>query len=205
MDLRYKLNHARELTPDLMLLGYSNGFFPMFYDPKIEWFRPNPRAILPLPDGFHVSRSFKRVLNKTDFSVTFDQNFSSVLENCHNPAVRGGEDELWLSEEMKQVWLELYKIGYAHSVEVVDGINLVGGVYGLALGSAFFADSMFSHAEDASKIGLYYLVQHLNTKGFTLFDTQYINDHTRSLGVINISGKEFKERLKLALDIKILF
>jgi leucyl/phenylalanyl-tRNA--protein transferase len=187
-------------TPDLLRLAYAQGYFPMPHPDtgEILWFHPDPRAVLPL-DGFHVSRSLERTLKKVPFNVTIDQDFAGVMAGC---AARA---ETWINELFKKTYGELHAQGDAHSVEVwLDG-QLVGGVYGVALGGAFFAESKFHKVTDASKVALYHLVKHMKARGMSLLEVQFITPHLKSLGVIEVSRAQYMRRLRGALERKVRF
>ena len=183
------------LTPDLLLMAYASGIFPMSEgrdDPEIFWVDPRQRGVLPL-DGFHISRSLGRKIRQEPFSVTFDTDFAGVVDGCAD------RPETWINGPIRSLYLALFERGVAHSVEVWDGKELVGGVYGVALAGAFFGESMFSRRTDASKIALAYLVARLREAGFVLFDTQFLTDHLKTLGAEEIPRAEYRRRLSDAL------
>lgn len=183
------------LTPDLLLRAYAAGIFPMAEardDPRLYWVDPPFRGILPL-EGFHISRSLRRRLLRAAVRVTFDTDFAGVMVGCAD------RPETWINAAIEDNCAALHRMGHAHSVEVWDGRALVGGVYGVALGAAFFAESMFSRQTDASKIALAYLVDRLRAGGFVLMDTQFLTDHLESLGGIEISRAAYRARLAQAL------
>ena len=183
------------LTPDLLLRAYAAGIFPMAEardDPRLYWVDPPFRGILPL-DGFHISRSLRRRILRAPFRVTFDADFTGVLAGCAD------RPETWINAAIEESCAALHRSGHAHSVEVWDGTRLVGGVYGVALGAAFFAESMFSRRTDASKIALAYLVDRLRAGGFVLMDTQFLTDHLERLGGVEISRTAYRARLAEAL------
>ena len=185
-----------EITPQLMLKAYARGIFPMAEsrdDPELFWVDPKLRGILPL-DGFHISRSLARRMLAGGFEVTFDRDFSGVVEACAD------RDETWINDTIFDLYAQLHQMGYAHSIEVWVKGKLIGGVYGITLGAAFFGESMFSRASDGSKIALAYLVDHLRRTGFELFDTQFITPHLQSLGGIEIERADYHERLESALQ-----
>ena len=191
-----------ELTPDILLNSYASGVFPMAVpemNNEIYWFAPDPRTILPL-DQFHVSRSLRRKLRKQPFQVNFNNDFEHVVRLCAEPL--GDDEETWISDEIIASYVELHQLGFAHSVECLEGGNLIGGVYGVSLGGAFFGESMFHRRTDASKVALYYLVEHLKSKGFVLLDVQYTTDHLRSLGSEEISRDDYEARLSRAIRIE---
>ncbi|MEH6646826.1 leucyl/phenylalanyl-tRNA--protein transferase [Sulfitobacter sp.] len=180
-----------ELTPELLLHGYSVGIFPMSEsrdDPEIFWVDPQRRGILPL-DGFHISRSLARAMRRSRWAITTDHDFTGVLDGCAD------RPDTWINAEIRALYIALYERGQAHSVEVWEDGALVGGVYGVVLGAAFFGESMFSRRTNASKIALACLVDRLRQGGFSLFDTQFITDHLASLGGIEISRVRYHAKL----------
>lgn len=185
---------TRGLDPALVLTAYAQGVFPMGATRQrlVTWHRPDPRAILPL-DGFHLSRSLARTLKRGGFRVTFDQCFTEVMQGC-------AEDRpVWITPEFIRVYSELHARGHAHSVEVWRDDLLAGGLYGLQIQSAFFAESKFHRVTDASKVALHALVRRLSEQGFELLEVQYLTEHLARLGAIEISGAEYERRLALAL------
>ena len=183
-----------ELSPELLIKAYSHGFFPMpESNGEIHWYRPDPRAILPL-DAFHISRSLSRCIRKKVFTLSFDKNFRQVMEACAN------RPETWITSEFIELYTELFKRGFAHSVEVWQDGVLVGGVYGVCLGRAFFAESMFHLKTDASKFALHALVEKLREKEFSLLEVQFLTSHLSSLGAIEISHGEYMKMLEKALN-----
>lgn len=185
----------QEITPELLLHGYASGVFPMSDsadDTGIYWVDPRQRGIFAL-DKFHVSRSLARRIKKAQFDVTVNQCFSAVVSACANRA------ETWINAEIFDLYTQLHSMGFAHSIEVMDGTELVGGVYGVTLNGAFFGESMFSTRTDASKIALTYLVARLKRGGFCLFDTQFLTDHLASLGATEISRAKYRTKLEKAL------
>ena len=184
-----------QITPDILLRAYAMGIFPMADgrdDPEIHWIDPRLRGIMPL-NGFHLSRSLARRIRQGGFQVTADRDFTGVVEAC---AMR---EETWISHRIQTLYEALHRLGHAHSLEVWDGDALIGGVYGVTLGAAFFGESMFSRRTDASKIALAYVVHRLNAGGFRLFDTQFLTPHLASLGGVEIPRVEYHERLTDAL------
>lgn len=185
-----------ELTPEQVLYGYATGIFPMAdagEDNKIYWYEPRMRGIIPL-DGLKVSKSLRQTLRSQRFHVTINHDFEGVMRACAQ------RDETWISEEIIRVYCELNELGYAFSIETRNNKNeLVGGLYGVALGKAFFGESMFHVERDASKVALVHLVEWLKENDFTLLDTQYITDHLRTLGGIEITQEHYLKLLKEAL------
>jgi leucyl/phenylalanyl-tRNA--protein transferase len=189
------------LTPELLLHGYSVGIFPMSEsrdDPEIFWVDPRKRGILPL-DGFHISRSLARTMRRSTWTITIDQDFEAVLDGCAD------REDTWINAEIHALYCALHQRSQAHSLEVWEGDTLVGGVYGVVLGAAFFGESMFSRRTNASKVALACLVDRLNQGGFTLFDTQFITSHLASLGGIEISRAKYHARLADAKDTRASF
>jgi leucyl/phenylalanyl-tRNA--protein transferase len=189
-----------ELTPALMLRAYAVGIFPMAQsaeDERLAWFDPDPRGILPL-ESFHLSRRLARTVRTTDFKVTADTDFAGVIDGCAG----GGwsRPSTWINQSIRTLCLELHRMGHAHSIEVRRGDELVGGLYGVALKGAFFGESMFSTARDASKIALVHLVARLMRGGFTLLDTQFATEHLAQFGATEIPRKEYRRRLTDALS-----
>jgi len=183
------------VTPELLLHAYRSGIFPMAErrdDPEIFWVDPRRRGVLPL-DGFHVSRSLAKRLRRSDYTVTLNKDFSSVIAGCADRA------ETWINDEIHDLYHSLFAMGHAHSLEVWIGKELVGGVYGVSIGRAFCGESMFSRATDASKIALAWLCDQMVRTGYTLFDTQFLTPHLASLGGVEITRAEYKRLLEAAL------
>ncbi|MBM3737737.1 MAG: leucyl/phenylalanyl-tRNA--protein transferase [Acidobacteria bacterium] len=187
------------LTPEMVLEQYPRGRFPMA-NPGwgvVSWHCPEYRAVIPL-DAFHISRSLSHTLKKMNFTVTFDQAFDPVMEAC---ADRGDPEETWINEEFRAVYGRLHRDGKAHSVEVwVDGA-LAGGVYGLHLGGAFFAESKFHRVRDMSKVALTHLVWRLRSRGFRLLEVQYLTPHLAQFGTIEVHHREYMRLLRNALAV----
>ena len=186
-----------DLSVDRLLLAYQNGIFPWYADDQpILWFSPNPRCVLD-PTLLRVGRSLGKTLRKGQYRVTLDLDFASVIDACkHTP--RPGQDDTWITEEMRDAYIDLHQAGHAHSVEVWLGEELVGGLYGVALGHLFAGESMFSRASDASKTGLTWLVRQLSVWGFTLIDAQVRTDTLARMGAIEISREEYLEQIAIA-------
>lgn len=192
------------ITPQMLLNAYCQGIFPMADadDGKIYWYDPDPRAILPL-DAFHVSRSLRRTIRKGKFEIRIDTEFRRVMELCAEPAP--DRDQTWISPEIIDLFYALHKHNFAHSVETwLDGV-LVGGLYGVTVGGLFAGESMFSRATDSSKVALVYLVEHLQRRNFLLLDVQFVTNHLRRFGVIEISRQEYHQRLAEALMVNTHF
>ena len=188
-----------DLTRDRILLAYRNGIFPWYSqgDP-ILWWSPDPRMIL-LPDGFKVSRSLKRKITTKHFAVSMDRDFGRVIDQCARTRTDRMQDT-WITREMITAYVNLHHAGYAHSVEIWEQGDLVGGLYGLSLGRCFFGESMFSKARDASKVALYHLCLYLNERNFDLIDCQVPSEHLKSLGAFSISRKKFLGLLRHSLN-----
>lgn len=183
------------LTPDLLLEAYEVGFFPMAEgrdSAQLRWYAPPQRGVFPL-DRFHISRSLRRRILHSPFQVRTDHDFSGTIMACAD------RPETWINDALFNVYRDLYHRGHAHSVEVWDGADLVGGVFGVTLGAAFFGESMFSRRTDTSKIALAYLVHRLRAGGFTLFDAQFITRHLSSLGAVQIPVETYRVRLQDAV------
>ena len=186
---------AGGITPELLLRAYASGVFPMAESADAEalfWVDPERRGILPL-DGLRVSRRLARSFRGGDFAIRVDADFAGVVDACADRA------ETWINPTIRRLYLELHRRGEAHSVEIWRGGTLVGGLYGVALGAAFFGESMFSRARDASKLALIALVARLNAGGFRLLDTQFVTEHLASLGAIEIRRADYHRRLAAAL------
>lgn len=184
------------LTPEVLLRGYAAGIFPMAESRgrrEVFWLDPRRRGILPL-DKFHISRSLRRRILRWDYQIRTNSDFRGVVAGCAD------RDETWISQPILDAYIALHERGFAHSLEVWQGGELVGGVYGVTLGAAFFGESMFSRRTDASKLALAYLVDRLRLGGFMLFDTQFLTPHLASLGAIEVSRAEYRRRLAAALE-----
>jgi leucyl/phenylalanyl-tRNA--protein transferase len=183
------------LDPRLLLQGYATGIFPMADSREADelfWVEPRNRAIIPL-DRFHVSRSLRRTLNSDRFAVTHDRDFAAVIAACAE------REETWINAELERAMLALYGSGHAHSIEVWRDGALVGGLYGVKLGRAFFGESMFSRAPDASKVALAWLVARLRAGNFTLLDCQFMTEHLASLGAVSVPRETYVALLSAAL------
>ncbi len=200
MTQTYQQSEKPAFIPPSVLLGaYSIGYFPMAEsDGKISWYSPDPRAIIPISSP-HIPRSTRQLIRKRLFKIEIDRRFEAVLDGCAK------REETWINQEIKESYLKLHGLGYAHSIESVDEDGLAGGLYGVALGSAFFGESMFSHRSGASKVALGFLINHLNERGFTLLDTQFITPHLQMFGATEIPRKKYKELLRSALEKKAEF
>ncbi|MDT0632226.1 leucyl/phenylalanyl-tRNA--protein transferase [Rubrivirga sp. F394] len=194
------------LTPDLLVAAYRAGAFPMA-DPddgdRVGWYAPDPRAVLPL-DAFHVPKTLARTVRAGRFRVTTDTAFEAVVRACAAPAP--GREETWISDEIVAAYTALHEHGLAHSVECwtdgPEGARFAGGLYGVALGGAFFGESMVSRERDASKVALVWLVRRLRAGGFVLLDTQMSTPHLARFGVVEIPRAEYERRLDTALAVR---
>jgi leucyl/phenylalanyl-tRNA---protein transferase len=191
-----------DLTPDLLLYAYSHGLFPMA-DPggggAVYWYAPDPRAIIPLDDRFHVPKTLRKLVRRDPFVVATNRAFEEVIRACAVPDV--GRESTWISEEIIDAYMRLHHKGHAHSVECWQEDRLVGGLYGVALGGAFFGESMFHRVRDASKVALVHLVERLRAGGFRLLDTQFITPHLRQFGAREIPRRVYQHRLTEALRV----
>ena len=189
-----------EITPELLLQAYRIGVFPMGErrdDPKLYWLDPRLRAILPL-EAFHLPQRLKRTVRQERFEVTADCAFAEVVRACAEP--RPGHPESWINEPIVQLYTELHRRGHAHSVECRHAGRLVGGLYGVSVGAAFFGESMFSRDRDASKVALVHLVARLIRGGFRLLDCQFMTEHLRGFGAIEVPREEFRALLNEAIN-----
>jgi leucyl/phenylalanyl-tRNA--protein transferase len=183
------------IDPELLLQGYRLGVFPMaMEDDSIQWFSPDPRAILPLED-FHIPHGLRRLVRKKVFETTMDHAFSKVIKACAK------REDTWINLEIIQSYTRLHELGCAHSVEAWKEGRLAGGLYGVAVGGAFFGESMFHHVTDASKIALVALVEHLRTRRFALLDTQWLTPHLQQFGGVEISRDHYMRLLRRAVEL----
>jgi len=191
-----------EITPDLVLRAYAAGVFPMAESrgsDRMYWLDPALRGVLPLDDGFHLPRRLRRTALSERFTVTANRDFAGVIRGCAEPAP--GRTDTWINAEIEGLFVELFRRGFAHSVESWQQGRLVGGLYGVALGGAFFGESMFSRVTDASKVALVHLVARLRLCGYVLCDTQFITAHLARFGTVEIPKADYKARLAAALDV----
>ena len=188
-----------DLRPERLMLAYHNGIFPWYSDETpILWWAPNPRFVL-LPEKLKISKSMRQVLRKDTFQVTFDHDFEQVITECQQMP-RADQDGTWITEELKEAYCELHRLGFAHSVEVWQNHKLVGGLYGVSIGKVYFGESMFAKVSNASKAGFITLVQEMTKRGIQLIDCQVHTNHLESLGAENISRKKYMEFLDVLLD-----
>jgi leucyl/phenylalanyl-tRNA---protein transferase len=197
MSISPKIN-INKLTADDLIYGYMNGIFPMAdTDGTLYWYSPEPRAIIPI-ESYSSPKSLRPILNKKIFDVRINTNFEAVMRHCAAP--RKGDTETWISDEIVEAYCELNRMGLAFSVETYMDNDLVGGLYGVAMGAVFFGESMFYKLPDASKVAFHYLIENLKAKKYELLDTQFINDNVRRFGAIEIPRAEYIKMLKVSLE-----
>lgn len=188
------------LDPDMLLTAYANGIFPMADDDgEVVWLAPDPRAIIPL-GGLKVSRSLRAACRRGRYEVLVDRDVPAVIAACADRP-----DGTWISEEIEYAYLQLFELGFVHSVECRQDGRLVGGLYGVSIGGAFFGESMFHRATDASKVALVHLVERMKARGLTLLDIQFMTDHLESLGAVAIPRREYLARLRMAIALPVSF
>jgi leucyl/phenylalanyl-tRNA--protein transferase len=188
-----------EITPELLLKAYACGIFPMAEnadDPGLQWFEPEWRGIVPL-EGFHVPGRLARTVRSDRYTVVVDRDFDAVIAGCAAPQT--GRRRTWINDRICKLYGKLFDRGHCHTVETYEGDRLVGGLYGVSLGAAFFGESMFHRARDASKVALVHLIARLRTGGFQLLDTQYITEHLKLFGAIEIAREDYHKLLEAAL------
>jgi leucyl/phenylalanyl-tRNA--protein transferase len=188
------------LTPEVLLKAYACGIFPMAEsaeDPTLYWIEPEERGVLPL-DRFHIPSRLARTVRTTRYTVLCDRDFDAVIAGCAEPQV--GRSRTWINARIRRLYRGLHERGHCHTVEVYDGENLVGGLYGVNLGSAFFGESMFHRARDASKIALVHLIARLKIGGYTLLDCQFVTDHLKTFGAATVSRRHYHKILTAALS-----
>jgi len=196
----------QSLTSEELLAAYAGGYFPMAdgrHNEELHWYAPEIRGILPL-DAFHVPASLRKFMRNCPYEVKMDTAFESVIRACADAGTSDRKDT-WINDTIIALYCELAAMGFAHSVECWQEGKLVGGLYGVSLGGAFFGESMFSTATNASKVALVHLVEHLKGCGFLLLDTQYVNDHLLQFGVTEIAREDYMERLAQALAANVRF
>lgn len=190
---------TQRLSPQLLIYGYAQGIFPMDEDGQIYWYDPDPRAIIPLDERFHVSNSLQRTIRRQTFEIRFDTAFRATMQACAE------RDETWISQEFIETYSQLHAGGLAHSVEAWQDGEMVGGLYGVGLAGLFAGESMWSKARDASKVALVALVERLRAGGFQLLDTQFITPHLATFGAYEIPRAEYKQLLTKALECSASF
>jgi len=187
-----------DLSPERLINAYANGIFPWYSDDQpILWWSPDPRLVL-FPKDFKRNKSLKKVVEKGEFNVQFDNDFETVIRNCAQ-IKREDQDSSWITEEMVQAYIKLHELGYAHSVETYFDNKLVGGLYGVSIGKAFFGESMFHNKTDASKVALWHLVDRLLDWNFDFIDAQQETNHLKSLGAVVIKREKFLNLLEIAI------
>lgn len=188
------------IPTDLLLRAYASGVFPMAEsadDPEIFWVRPEERGTIPL-DNFHVPKSLLKTIRQKRFDVRFDTDFEGVISGCAETR-NADRQETWINEPIREAYTTLFRRGYCHSVEAWRDEKLVGGLYGVSLGGAFFGESMFSHETDASKVCLVALVERLRSRGYVLLDTQFTTEHLKRFGAIDVPRAKYEKMLEAAL------
>jgi len=189
-----------EITPEVLLKAYACGIFPMAEsadDPALYWIEPEKRGIIPL-DRFHVPARLARTVRSDRFTVLIDRDFNGVLDGCAEP--QPGRQRTWINARIRTLYRKLYERRHCHSVEVYHGDELVGGLYGVTLGRAFFGESMFHRARDASKVALVHLVARLRAGGFKLLDTQFVTEHLMTFGAVEVPQRQYHKLLEAALS-----
>jgi leucyl/phenylalanyl-tRNA--protein transferase len=195
-------NALVEITPEVLLKAYACGIFPMAEnaeDTALYWIEPELRGVIPL-DRFHVSARLARTVRGSRFTVTVNRDFEAVMAGCAAP--KPGRGRTWINTRIRTLYRKLHERGHCHSIEVYEGDILVGGLYGVSLARAFFGESMFHRTRDASKVALVHLVARLRAGGFTLLDTQFVTDHLKTFGAIEISRRHYHKQLEAALTGK---
>jgi leucyl/phenylalanyl-tRNA--protein transferase len=200
-----QVSGRERITADMLLRAYACGVFPMAEgreDPELHWIDPKRRGVLPL-DRFHIPRRLARTVRSRRFDVRCDTAFAETVMACAEAAP--GRNETWINQDIFRLMRQLFDLGYAHSVESWEGDKLVGGLYGVSLGGAFFGESMFSRARDASKVALVHLVLRLRIGGYRLLDTQFVTEHLKQFGAIEISRAEYQRQLSAAIPVPTRF
>ncbi len=190
---------AFRIDPELLLRAYATGVFPMAEEaesPEIFWVRPEKRGILPF-ENFHVSRSLRKTVRQGRFDIRYDTDFAGVIAGCASGS--GERARTWINRPIREAYGKLFDLGYCHTVEAWRDETLVGGLYGISLGSAFFGESMFSRERDASKVCLVHLVSHLIKRNFTLLDTQFTTNHLETFGAVEVPRRQYQKMLENAL------
>ncbi|ABD88423.1 leucyl/phenylalanyl-tRNA--protein transferase [Rhodopseudomonas palustris] len=190
---------SSDITPEVLLRAYACGIFPMAEsvdDPTLFWVEPERRGIIPL-DGFKVASRLARTVRSDVFTVSVDRAFKQVIDGCAAP--QPGREDTWINRRIRELYIGLYQLGHCHSVEVWQNDDLVGGLYGVNLGRAFFGESMFHRARDASKVALVHLVARLIEGGFVLLDTQFVTEHLRTFGATEVPRRRYRAMLDVAI------
>ena len=187
------------IAPDLLLEAYAGGMFPMAMENgEMGWFSPDPRGIIPIKE-FHIPHGLKKVLRNNPFDVRIDTAFGAIMKGCAD------RESTWISDMIHRSYVKLHELGFAHSVEIWQDNTLVGGLYGLAMGGAFFGESMFSRVPNASKVALAHLVSRLDERGYVLLDTQWVTEHLTQFGAHEIPRSTYLKRLNKALNLHCTF
>ncbi len=193
-------------SPEMLIAAYSQGIFPMAFEDQgweVYWYAPDPRTIMPLDEGFHVSRSLQRTLRRGVFEIRYDTAFREVMEACAEP--RGDDGGRWISPHFIDAYTELHELGFAHSIEAWHQGELAGGLYGVAIGGLFAGESMFHRVTDASKVSLVATVERLRERGYLLFDVQFTTSHLKRFGATEISKQTYERRARLASRMSVSF
>jgi leucyl/phenylalanyl-tRNA--protein transferase len=193
-------NALVEITPEVLLKAYSCGIFPMAESAEenaLYWIEPEQRGVIPL-DGFRISARLARTLRTTPFTISINRDFDAVIDGCATP--QPGRGRTWINSRIKNLYRRLFERGHCHTVEVYDGETLVGGLYGVSLARAFFGESMFHVSRDASKIALVHLVARLRAGSFALLDTQFITEHLRTFGAVEVPRRAYHKQLEASLS-----
>jgi leucyl/phenylalanyl-tRNA--protein transferase len=192
-------NSTIDITPEVLLKAYACGIFPMAEsadDPALYWIEPDMRGIIPL-EGFHLPARLTRTVRTSPFTVVVDRDFDAVIDGCAE--AKPDRARTWINSRIRKIYRSLFEHGHCHTVEVYDGATLVGGLYGVSLGRAFFGESMFHRARDASKIALVHLIARLRAGGYRLLDTQYVTDHLKTFGAVEVGKRRYHRLLEDAL------
>lgn len=193
------------IPPDLLLRAYASGVFPMAEhadDPEVFWVRPETRGVIPL-DAFHVPKSLAKTIRQGRFEIRYDHDFAGVIDGCAETGE--GRASTWINAPIREAYLDLHRRGHCHSVEAWRDGRLVGGLYGVSLGAAFFGESMFSRERDASKVCLVHLVERLRRQGFVLLDTQFTTEHLKRFGAVDVPRRKYEKLLEAALEGEAVF
>lgn len=191
---------GQRIPPDLLLRAYASGVFPMADsadDPEVFWVRPEMRGVIPL-DAFHIPKSLAKIIRQARFEIAYDRDFAAVIQGCAEE--RDVRRSTWINGPIREAYGRLFEIGHCHTVEAWREGRLVGGLYGVSLGRAFFGESMFSRETDASKVCLVHLVERLRARGFVLLDTQFTTDHLKRFGAIDVPRRKYERLLEDALS-----
>jgi leucyl/phenylalanyl-tRNA--protein transferase len=190
-----------EITPEVLLKAYACGIFPMAEsaeDPALYWIEPERRGVMPL-DAFHIPARLARTVRSSRLSIVCDRNFQGVIDGCAEP--RPGRSRTWINARIRKLYSALFEQGHCHTVEAYDGDALVGGLYGVSLGGAFFGESMFHRVRDASKVALVHLVARLKAGGYQLLDAQFVTDHLATFGATDVSRRQYHGLLESAITV----